>query len=529
MAETTEQYRNRINQLKTSIENEPYMKNMRPDIAEGISKTGNRQADIEVRQDTLEDDFVAVQQDASSASPSGAEVAIARAGFNTLDERLTKKEQEVTAQFARTPSFPTKLGEVGVIGESYPYGDVKRYGATGVYDENTDDTLFFQNAIDSAYAIKETVNVSAGIYTLKNTLYLPDNIRIICSASKTSYRGNTDGVSIQTYALEVFKPKGGINCRLTMDNIYAYNRSGSHYAVLFSGFNFVHAKIMHNHFHFYGTILLSGFQGLSIFEGNDVQGIGYAFATSSNHIDSGVLTVAPSGIHDAFIHHNYINGDTNNNAVAFDVNISNTSIHSNYIDFLMYGFVLRTGLDGVMIHGNTFDFCYRVFVGTLIGTVITSNNFRNSKKTEVSRFPNATEEMKTKDWGIFMLDGSHQDNSEGYGFNRITIANNSTTLTDTFLLVRGRNKHNVKVIGNIYNGVTKKIDYLVAEASWLEGDQSNIFIDDLMYKEYTTLPSSLLTGDYIESFNKQIILYKNKMLININGKWIDSNGQVFIS
>lgn len=102
MAETTEQYRARINQLKTSIENEPLIKKMRDDIAEGISKTGNRQADIEVRQDTLEDDFVAVQQDASSASPTGAEVAVARAGFTTLDERLTKKEQEVTAQLEQT-------------------------------------------------------------------------------------------------------------------------------------------------------------------------------------------------------------------------------------------------------------------------------------------------------------------------------------------------------------------------------------------------------------------------------------------
>lgn len=105
MAETTEQYRARINQLKTSIENEPLIKKMRDDIAEGISKTGNRQADIEVRQDTLEDDFVAVQQDASTVSPSGAEVTVARAGFNTLDERLTTKEQEVTAQFQETKTF----------------------------------------------------------------------------------------------------------------------------------------------------------------------------------------------------------------------------------------------------------------------------------------------------------------------------------------------------------------------------------------------------------------------------------------
>lgn len=100
MVETTEQYRTRIAQLKTSIENEPLIRKMRGDIAEGISKTGNRQADIEVRQNTLEDDFVAVQQDASAVNPSGAEVAVAMGSYPTLDGRLTSKEQEITAQFA---------------------------------------------------------------------------------------------------------------------------------------------------------------------------------------------------------------------------------------------------------------------------------------------------------------------------------------------------------------------------------------------------------------------------------------------
>jgi hypothetical protein len=104
LAETTEQYRNRINQLKTEIETEPMIKEMRDDIAEGISKTGNRQADIEVRQDTLEDDFVAVQQDANSASPSGAEVVVARAGYTTLDGRLTAKEKDTANQLAQTMS-----------------------------------------------------------------------------------------------------------------------------------------------------------------------------------------------------------------------------------------------------------------------------------------------------------------------------------------------------------------------------------------------------------------------------------------
>ena len=125
MAETTEQYRARMNQLKTSIENEPLIKEMRSDIAEGISKTGNRQADIEVRQNTLEDDFVAVQQDASAVNPSGAEVAVARGSYSTLDQRLTKKEQEVTAQFAQTNKISQQTDFVELVKDKQsPYNNM---------------------------------------------------------------------------------------------------------------------------------------------------------------------------------------------------------------------------------------------------------------------------------------------------------------------------------------------------------------------------------------------------------------------
>lgn len=92
LAETTEQYRARINQLKTSIENEPYMKNMRPDIAEGISKTGNRQADIE-------DQFKDVIDGTTGKDViSAPEIIAARKGEASLNARLTKNEQETTAQ-----------------------------------------------------------------------------------------------------------------------------------------------------------------------------------------------------------------------------------------------------------------------------------------------------------------------------------------------------------------------------------------------------------------------------------------------
>ncbi|WP_035055644.1 hypothetical protein [Carnobacterium pleistocenium] len=98
---------------------------MRDDIAEGLGKTGNRQADIEIRQDTLEDDFVAVQQDASSASPSGAEVVLARGGYETLGKRLTEEETQISAQlekktelkiFSHIPSSSElSINELGLV------------------------------------------------------------------------------------------------------------------------------------------------------------------------------------------------------------------------------------------------------------------------------------------------------------------------------------------------------------------------------------------------------------------------------
>lgn len=95
MAETTEQYRARINQLKISIENEPYMKNMRPDIAEGIGKTGNRQADIEEQFQSVIDGTTG--KDIISAP----EILAARNGEANLNDRLTKKEQEFEIEMAQ--------------------------------------------------------------------------------------------------------------------------------------------------------------------------------------------------------------------------------------------------------------------------------------------------------------------------------------------------------------------------------------------------------------------------------------------
>lgn len=151
LAETTDQYKNRISQIKTSIENEPEIVKMREDIAEGISKTGNRQADIEVRQGTLEEDFVKVQQDASSVSPSGAEVAVARGEYSTLDGRLTAEQNKVNAQLAQTDDDYNKLRGLGTFFDKLNKGESATLICFG--DSTTLGENVTQNFVDrlSAY------------------------------------------------------------------------------------------------------------------------------------------------------------------------------------------------------------------------------------------------------------------------------------------------------------------------------------------------------------------------------------------
>lgn len=95
MTESTSEYKKRIEEIKESIENEPYMAKMREDIAEGISKTGIRQA-------TVEEQFQSVLDETTGKDViSAPELIAARNGELNLKTRLDKEKQEVTAQLAQ--------------------------------------------------------------------------------------------------------------------------------------------------------------------------------------------------------------------------------------------------------------------------------------------------------------------------------------------------------------------------------------------------------------------------------------------
>ena len=212
MAETTEQYRARINQLKTSIENEPLIKKMRDDIAEGISKTGNRQADIEVQFQSVIDGTTG--KDVISAP----ELIAARNGEANLNARLTKKEQEVATQFAQIENEKASINYLDAIlmdiAKGGPQGPFMSLAALYAYDFPSGktgtwlvfDTSFGEGAHSFMWDSTNSIWKDLGVYqgtgiangTVTNPKYaersITPNKTTFVSSSSNSYDKTKDSV-----------------------------------------------------------------------------------------------------------------------------------------------------------------------------------------------------------------------------------------------------------------------------------------------------------------------------------------------
>lgn len=152
MTESTSEYKKRIEEIKQSIENEPYMAKMREDIAEGISKTGIRQA-------IVEEQFQSVLDETTGKDViSGPEIIVARGGASTLGERLDESD----AQLAQTKDEVLEL--IGNVADGTPlFAD----NVSGM----TDTTRIYLNTTDGyLYAYDGTSFKSTGVVYLSNSI-----------------------------------------------------------------------------------------------------------------------------------------------------------------------------------------------------------------------------------------------------------------------------------------------------------------------------------------------------------------------
>lgn len=440
---------------------------------------------------------------------------------------ISTKVQSCTNQLADKVTYPLVSAENGyTVNKKIEYGNVKRYGAIG--DGVSDDTIAFQKAIDASDTIGCEVKVPEGKYRINGTLFLPSvvTIRGVNKERDTYASGGTKrNCTLETYNKNVFRGKnesnGEVIMRLTMENLFFHNKyTPETDSVLLK--NIRHLKSYVNNISTlgYGTIFYGTLEGVSVVSNCNFEGIFKYFINSSPETDG--FSTSYNTLVDSFIHHNYINGTPTKNATLFNLYFPAYSVISeNYMDFAKYVIrYLGGGANAMTITGNIIDYCYRGIVGAISRSKITNNSFTNIQKSNSSKFTSPDIEMVNNDWISIDSDGAT---------NYSVISNNQTVKTTHFLKLVGWGFSNSKITNNVYDEIiVSKVQYSTRKrTSPINTDAENMFFDDLMYIQVSTLPDPTLTSaatDSITTFNNQIVKYNNKLVFNNNGVWMDMLG-----
>ena len=465
---------------------------------------------------------------------------------NKIDEfniKLTNDIETINSHLDNKVSYPILDNEVGVLNINYEYGNVKRYGAIGEISIE-DNTASFQNAIDSAYACGFNVYVPMGIYNILSTLYLPSRISIkgeITTKYVYDYVYNPSdfrGSIIISKCDYLFKPKN-VNSyniqetQLIMKEIMFLNRTVGSYdkTVLFKNMNLKSSNLENVCTLDYSIVLMGWLSGVSTIKNCNFQGINYYFIYSlkeaPNDLIDDLMLSDNVCLVDSYILDSYINGKANTTgAILFKgQGIAHSTISNNFIDYAKEVFRFTASNKTSIISNNTFDVCYRIFKGKINSLNIYGNSFNNCRYNSSYWKYLTDEEMINSEWGVL---------EPSSGFTDTNITNNSAYQSDILFKFDSQYSiYNITFNNNMLHCYLSEepFQYKAVKGKG-ELDQTNIFLGDLMYKEYSTLPNPSLAitgGVYrITSFNGHIIRYKNRMLYNNNGMWCNMDGSEFI-
>ena len=422
------------------------------------------------------------------------------------NQTIKEKVETINSQMDKNMSL---LNDINV--------NVKTFGAIG--DGITDDTIAINNAIKFAYLNSKKVYFPTGKY-LVSTIKLQRVTKIVGENlvidPYMTFNDDIKRVEIICNSEILFTKDSVSTITLQLKGIHFKTNNSNCSA--FSNFNLYASTIEYNSFVGFKYIFDTLISNVTRIQFNYFVGIKSNFITNNSY---------PNDINivDSWISNNYINGDKSSDTLAFNIKgINTSSINNNYIDFFRKCFVFNGANYSVEINSNIFDYIYSCFSGLVLSSLrITNNSFIHCSKTYASYFNKPTTEMVNNDWIVLTC---------GYaGANSLLISNNYIQDCNKFIYFNEcYNMYSIKIIGNTYSGIpaNNKV-YFNCTRGGLSYDHTNIYIDDLMYKEYETLPNASLTNGNIVSFNKQIIVYKNKPLMNINGVWKDFSGNTVTS
>lgn len=434
----------------------------------------------------------------------------------------------VSDQMSDLVQYPVKPSETGVKVVTYPYGDIRRYGA--VDSTTTDSTPFVQNAINSSFALGTDLLIPEGTYRINGTLKLPSHLSIRGSNASNYAFSNFENIKskIINYAKNLFEPlnitdtsKGIGSLTLKMSGVYIHNSySPARDQTLFNKIEHLGSNIENNIFHNHGTIIQGALKNVSFFNNNRCTNIGQSLLNSKVGTRTDGISQDTEGIVDSYLEKNYLSGDSANNITLLQSSYAgNAFIRSNFIEYCKYVFDFATTGD-VMYDSNSIDYVFNVWKTDIVSSTIINNIFSHISPSYLSKFPNADNEMRTGEWWVI----------NRKKVNRTTISNNRcSNNVSNFIYIKGLSVFNLTINGNSYDtSVVNKIKFETAVSN-ATTDNKNIYIDEFMNKRFDTLPNPKLNSTALETsptvtFDGMQVIHNGKILFNDNGKWKDLSG-----
>jgi hypothetical protein len=394
--------------------------------------------------------------------------------------------------------------EIGILSGNCINVKSSPYNCKG--DGVTNDTAGIQQAINDAYTQKKPVFFPSGNYYVTASLSIPrfitllgtNNLNlnncVITSTATKVFVGTTPGTASSYFVTTVDMRNLGIS------------GSGSS-AILFDFMQLDESTIENCWIYNFNYVINGNLTNVSNIHHNRFLNI-YTSLLSTR------LGTVKNTMVDSRIHHNYIDGTNQGNAILIDLEYGNYSdIHNNFMDFANIGVRLDAGSMMMKVNDNMFDVCYNaISMASGAANEILGNTFGKCSKSDVSTFSNLSTANQTtyssNNWIGIKL---------GAGVNNLAIKDNVAYKSDVLLDMSSSGYNNISTNGNVNSYSTGVIVNMNRSMDYNNPNESkNLNIGEMQYKNVTSLPSTT-AGSGVNSFIGHFVWYNGKLACQRSG------------